>query len=260
MFPYTGSKKNDIKYIVPYLPINIQKMTIVEPFGGSAALSYYLMNHYDNLYIHINDIDKNTYKMYKIIQNNKQKHFVNNMSKIVNKFKEPKTKKQTENIINKLRSLNSPESMYILRQIQFRPNSKTIRYGRITQYKNRIKSGNITILKTIIPNDVTLTVTNDDYKKILIKYINNQKTFLFLDPPYLIDRNDINDIYDILTFNDEDFIYIRNWLKKCKCYVMIVVLDSAFMRLCFEGYVKHEYEKIYQLTKKKVKHLIITNY
>jgi site-specific DNA-adenine methylase len=58
-----GSKDNDIKYFVKYLPIDIK--TVVEPFGGSFAVikKFYKAIHKYNF--HINDTDPILFYIYK---------------------------------------------------------------------------------------------------------------------------------------------------------------------------------------------------
>ena len=260
MFPYTGSKKNEIKNFIDYVPDNIENYTIVEPFGGSGAFSYYLMNQYDKINIHLNDLDKNTFNMYKMIVDNKIDEFVDTISLILNTLPEPESAKQVEMIMNVLKKIDTVETNYIVRIIQYRPKSKTIRTGMIEKLKKQIVNKNMTIQKLTIPENTKIKLSNDDYKKVLELYKDDQNAFIFLDPPYLSDRNNINDIYDILSFSDEDFLYIRDYLKTAKCKIMIVVLNSVFMRFAFENHIKYKYDKIYQLCKKKVEHLVITNY
>ena len=53
---------------------------------------------------------------------------------------------------------------------------------------------------------------------------------------------------------------ISEYLRVCKCKVMLVINKLNILSYLFSDYIKVEYEKIYQLGKKKAMHLIICNY
>ena len=53
---------------------------------------------------------------------------------------------------------------------------------------------------------------------------------------------------------------ILEYLRVCKCKVMLVINKLNVLAYLFRDYIKGEYEKIYQLSKKKAMHLIICNY
>ena len=53
---------------------------------------------------------------------------------------------------------------------------------------------------------------------------------------------------------------ILEYLTVCKCKVMLGINNLNILSYLFKGYIKGEYEKIYQLSKKKAMHLIICNY
>ena len=45
-----------------------------------------------------------------------------------------------------------------------------------------------------------------------------------------------------------------------KCKIMLIINKLDILVYLFKDYIKGEYERIYQLSKKKAVHLIITNY
>lgn len=66
---YYGNKRNEIEAILPY--INLDNMptltTIIEPFAGSAAMSYYISTQYPKKFKYVlNDNDIQNYRMFLI--------------------------------------------------------------------------------------------------------------------------------------------------------------------------------------------------
>ena len=95
--PYPGNKRNEIKGLYPYLDFtNID--TIVEPFAGSCAVSYFISTQKQGLTYILND--NNTYlkELYEIIIDvEKAQTFENELNNII---KDVKTKEQYNDIVN----------------------------------------------------------------------------------------------------------------------------------------------------------------
>ena len=73
-FPYVGNKRNEVGNILSYIEScnfnNIE--TIVEPFYGTSALSYYISTKYPNKFNYVlNDLDENLITLYKLVSNDK---------------------------------------------------------------------------------------------------------------------------------------------------------------------------------------------
>ena len=88
--------------------------------------------------------------------------------------------------------------------------------------------------------------------------------FFFLDPPYLFSdnshysqqqRKEGSDMTHIIY---EIFEILQD--KTTKAKIMMIMNDMKIIRYIFKDFVKGEYEKIYQIGKRKSIHLIITNY
>lgn len=105
---------------------------------------------------------------------------------------------------------------------------------------------------------------------IFEKYKDDEKWFLFLDPPYLswnnkyyfwfcCENEKLNEdkfIFD----NTEIYINIKNFIETCKCKILLIINKNKIIEYLFKNYIKGEYVKIYQLWKNKWYHLIISNY
>ena len=73
-FSYAGNKRNEVDHILSYIESqnfdNIK--TIIEPFCGSSALSYYISTKYPKKFNYIlNDFDEHLITLYKLTSNEK---------------------------------------------------------------------------------------------------------------------------------------------------------------------------------------------
>ena len=55
-------------------------------------------------------------------------------------------------------------------------------------------------------------------------------------------------------------VYLLDYLKTCKCKVMIIINNLKILAELFKDYIKGEYTKIYGISNKTNVHLILTNY
>ena len=91
--PYFGNKRQEVENIYNLLDFN-DITTIVEPFCGSCAMSYYISTKHPKKFKYIlNDNDVNLKQMFDIIcDDEKTKEFEEEYSKIVFSFKNNKEK------------------------------------------------------------------------------------------------------------------------------------------------------------------------
>ena len=84
---YVGNKRKEIKDILPF--INLDNITtILEPFAGSSAMSYYISTQYPNRFKYIlNDNDKINYDLYNISRDEERtENFNNQINKLIDEF------------------------------------------------------------------------------------------------------------------------------------------------------------------------------
>ena len=237
-----GSKDNDIKFFINYLPL--ESKTIVEPFGGSFAVTRRV--YYDDKYIKI--VNDNDTTLYKIYQN--PEYFCSAINQFLNIFKQPKGIENFKKCIETFNNTNIDED--IKKHIT---NTFIIKGYIVKQIKNLDYTEQIKFMKKI-------EFFNEDYKHTIERYKNDKNAFIFLDPPYLFSdnsqyraQNEDTDMTDII-------VYLLNILKdkKTKCKIMLIINKLKILQYLFKDYIKGEYNKIYQIGKKKNKHLIICNY
>ena len=227
-----GSKQNDIKHFSHLLPLEVE--TVIEPFGGSFAVIKFVYKDINKYKFHINDFDDSLYYIYT--------HFEEYLQAfdIINEF------------YNKLEGYNYEKGIKIKAYIdelkindiikEYIKLNFFIRGGIFKPLKNKNYDENE---RSILINSL---FANEDYINIFNKYKNDEKAFIFIDPPYLF-FNMTSMIIDILEL-----------LKTAKCKVMLIINKLNILEYLFKDFIRGEYLKTYSLTKKKMKHLIITNY
>jgi len=242
-----GNKETDIKCFNHLLPTNNIKV-IVEPFAGSFAVSKYYYKQFENGYqYHINDFDEMMYYIY------------THIDEYIDFYKEMKAlyiQDYSNGLgvdflkhIKQMTGVNENLIRYIIK-------NKFVR-GCLCKFD---KQEGFNYNKKEYDMLKTIRKTNQDYKDILNEYKDIEEAFLFIDPPYLfsdnsqyIPQNEDSDMTDIL-------VNILDYLKTCKCKVMLIINRLKILDYLFKDYIKGEYTRTYQISKKQNKHLIITNY
>ena len=225
-----GSKQVDIRHFSKYLPLDIK--SVVEPFGGSFAVSKWFYKDTNKYNFHINDLDEEVYYIYK-----NYKEYLDVMNQLYQKF----DKSQGRNVKEYLMSLdvNNHIRNYIIKN--------TI----INTYVFSVStSDNFCAAEYDILNNSK--ITNEDYKTILEQNKDDEDAFIFLDPPYLFSDNNgyIPQSKDI----DATYIlpYILEYLKSAKCKVMLIINKLGILEYLFKKIIKSEYQRVYQMSNKKV--------
>lgn len=268
MFPYLGNKKKELKEFINYIPKQLD--IYVEPFGGGGAVSLALNNMGNS--VHINDLDPLLVKLYKYFKTKKINKDINKLDAMNLKFR--------NQVIN---STNPKEAMKELGKKVFNNRDDIfidLLYRKLRLYEGRALLATNNFMKTDngrkasiksftgyldspFQNPKQVKITKLDYKKLLSKYKQNSKAFVFLDPPYqnIDDETKFSKDYKHSGgFGFDDFLYINEFMSSSKCKVMLVINDSNYIKKLFKGMITKKYKKQYNLTKKIVNHLVITNY
>ena len=251
LFGRMGNKKPDIKFFKQYLPFENIK-TVIEPFGGTFAVIRYCYN--DDKYKKIvNDTDEYLTQIY----NNPEKFndlsiFLNNISLSILDNKKVVNYKKFMEIVNNDENRDKIDT----KMFEYWKLYNIVRGQIIKCRKTKIdNTDNIALMKKI-------TFSNVDYLEVINKYKNDPEAFIFLDPPYMFSDNSQytnqvceSDMTDILIKIKEIF---NNPETKAK--IMFIINDLKIIRWLFDDFVKAEYNKMYSLSKKTQKHLILCNY
>lgn len=250
-FSHLGNKRKELDYIFKFVDISKYSI-IVEPFGGTCVFSrkYYEMTKKNNKKVKfiINDNDKDLSFFCNNFYKNDDK-IINDALEEIKKINNDKNK-YLEFIKNKpllnddkfLKWYLIYRTYYTLRHGMFPNERKPPKYINLKKNKKEINE----FFKNTFYN-------NDDFKKHLEKYKNNEKALIFLDPPYI---ESCNDLYKNPTI---DWEYLYNFFNSCKCRFIMVVNYNFFMRLAFKDYYKEIYGKKYEMSKRNDTHAIYSN-
>ena len=241
---YAGNKREEVEAI--YDNINFTNInTIIEPYAGTCAISYYISTKHL-----INDLNKNMYKLYNILTNKdeiiKFEKEVNDVAKtIINK---DTYKDAIKNMNTCPISWFISNKIYTIRPALYRLNYK-YSYIKIMDYP----------VISFFQNE-KIIFYNEEGLSVLKKYENDKSALILLDPPYLLSCNDYYDEAKTQQQNIYEYIH-DNDIKKKKAKIAIIVARNWIIDLLFQKFKnKVEYDKLYQCSKKTVKHTIIKNY
>jgi len=137
-------------------------------------------------------------------------------------------------------------------------------YGGIA-YNNKKVITKIDKIKELsyIYNENNLSIYNSDFYEFLINKNLTNSDFIFLDPPYTTIFNE----YDNNSFDLEQHIKLRDFLKKTKAKFMMIIDGSEFIKNIYNDKMFSiiTYDKKYAVNIKnrnnqKIVHLLIRNY
>lgn len=267
-FSYAGNKRQEVEHI--YENINFKNIdTIVEPFCGSCALSYYIwsQNITKNYKYILNDLDSNLIELLRLVRDDKYKEIEDDVNKkreeillyeddmieakkiYVEYIKQKDLKSYV--LANKCYSMRP--GIFPLRDFKRSFNDKKIDLSLAPVYE---------FLKT-----ADIEIYNEDGNKIIEKY-DNKKTFIFLDPPYIAS---CNNFYSTDTGENTSNIYemlSSKGLNNFKCKILICHENNWLFKIIFKDYLdgEKEYKKQYENSlhrgkgKKQTTHIVVKNY
>jgi len=243
IFSYAGNKRQEVEKIYENLDLsNID--TIIEPFCGTAALSYYISTLHPKKFKYIlNDNNETLMQLYNILKDDKETLLFE--TKIDNIIKDTNFNKD---IYTKL-DINTPEGYFIKNKIY---KIKRGLFPLVYKYKY-IKLSDYPIVNFLRTENVE--IRNDNALDLYKLYYDNMKTLLFLDPPYI---NTETNFYKKPSI--EIYEYLRNnKIENNKAYTCLVLEKIPIINSLFKDSKTIKYPKIYQTTQKKTEHLMILN-
>jgi hypothetical protein len=209
----------DLTIIKPYEPYT-HCDTIVDVFGrGGGFVAYHYLMKDD-----------------RVVYNNAHKHMARYVTMIKHKGYEkmeeeyeslPKSEALFMELYN-TKDKDKPLQGYLFQRLQ---SDKFLGYRYNEKNTKLFTPRCIKQLNAIQPKLINLSVTNDDYKDVLDNYIDDKKAFLFIDPPYNSETDEITRHSEV-AFPLRDVDYIIDFVRKCKCNVLL--------HIEFNGYIYNE--------------------
>ena len=240
---YAGNKRNEVKDI--YNHIDFENITtIIEPFCGSCAMSYYISTQKQDLKYIFNDNNKYLKEMYEIIIDD------NKITQFENEFKNKMEDIDKEKYLQIINNDNLISWFIKYKVYAIRPGLYPLKI-----IKHTISLKEFGIYNFFRNNEITfLNIDGIDCYK---KYVDNVENLILIDPPYLQCCN--KDYYLDSNVNIYEYLY-KNNIKSNKALIILILEDIWIVKLLFKDNVLlKEYNKLYQTSKKQTTHLIISN-
>ena len=262
LIKWSGGKSDEIKLFEKYIPANYD--TYLEPFIGGGSLYFYLSPKKSV----ISDVHTELIDLYSCIGEGKAKDIYDFMATNPN---DEETYYKIRDKMEIKEKLDNAKRFYYQRKTCFRGMSRYNKSGKFNIPFGKYTTINYSDLQN---NDYETLLSrteilNKGFEHVFENY-NSADNFMFLDPPYLSSFNAYYDGYvgydcpdkddKIISDNTKLFIDILDFIKVCKCKCMLIINKNAITSYLYKDFVVGEYDKMYQLTKKKTKHLIVCNY
>jgi len=266
-FSYAGNKREEVEHIYNKLDLN-NIDTIIEPFCGSCDVSYYIwtQNKDKNYKYILNDLDNNLIDLLRLIKDGNYKDVEDDVNKKREEIltyaddMDKAKKKYLEYVKNK--TING----YLLGHKYFKLKINCFPMNELNRLNKKLDLSSYTMYEFITTADIELY--NEEANKIIDKY-DNDKSFIFLDPPYIAS---CNSFYSTDTDENLANIYEMLFYKKLsnfKCKIMICHENNWLFKILFKDYINNdeEYSKQYKHSlgssfkkREKTTHICIKNY
>ena len=256
LIKWSGGKSDEIKQFEKYLPTDYD--TYIEPFIGGGSLYFYLAP----TKAVISDVHVELVDLYRSVGEGKSQGIYNFMENNPND-EETYYKIRDKMVIND--ALDNAKRFYYQRKTCFRGMSRYNKNGKFNIPFGRYKTINYSDL--LNPNYEALLskteILNESFEHVFEKY-NDEKNFMFLDPPYDSEFTD----YGYCQFGKEEQKKLAKLFKETKIRCLMIIGKTKFIEELYKDYIVDEYSKKYKFKlyagrigdEINTKHLVIKNY
>jgi len=261
---WSGGKRDEIKQFSQYIPQDID--TYIEPFVGGGALFF----HLNPKKAVISDVHTELMDFYKSIKEGHKEEIYSFMLKHENEeetYYKVRDDFQSCSLDEQAvgnETLQNAVRFYYLRKTCFRGMLRYNKQGKFNIPFGRYKTYRFEDIKNKKYEDLlkTTEVRCENFESIFEEY-NDQKNFMFLDPPYDSEFTD----YGYCKFDKTDHTRLAEFFKSTKIRCLMVIGKTPFIETLYQGYIVEEYEKKYRFkihsgrvgNEINTKHLIIMN-
>jgi site-specific DNA-adenine methylase len=247
-FPYSGNKRQEVERLYDTFKDRIDDIkTIIEPYCGSCAFSYYVwtQNKDKDIKYVLNDMDFHLIELLRMAKDRPDE--LQMINEDINEFCSTMTK-ETYNFKKK-----DGVAGYILGNLYC-----GMRVG-LYPSRDRARVGHRNILNCPFMDflqNANIEISEKDGLDLVKEYVDDKHTMLFLDPPYILGCNAMyktksTDIYKFFSKHD---------LKAFQCHMLICLELNFVTELIFDIEDANIYDKRYEGTQHlKTKHFIYYN-
>lgn len=254
---WSGGKKDEIKRFLHHIPNDYNYY--IEPFVGGGAV-YFNLNPEKAV---INDVHIELIDFYRTIKDGKSNDIYDFMKNHPN---EEEVYYNVRDNMEITTPLDNAKRFYYLRKTCYRG---MLRYnkkrGKFNTPFGRYKTYNYENLKNNSYESLLrrTTILNTDFSQIFENY-NDEKNFMFLDPPYDSEFTD----YGYCSFGKDEHRRLAECFKNTKIRCLMIIGETEFITDLYKDYIVDRYQKKYRFklhsgrvgNEINTTHLIIRNY
>ena len=255
LIKWSGGKKDELKQYLQYIP---EFDTYLEPFIGGGATFFHL-NPEKSV---ITDVHKELIDLYTAIKNEKSNEIYKFMEEHPN---EEKVYYEVRDKMPIIDYLDKAKRFFYQRKTCYRGMLRYNSSGKFNIPFGRYKTYNFEILKDKRYENLLkkTEVLCKDFSYIFENY-NDEKNFMFLDPPYDSEFTD----YGYCSFGRKEHEKLAECFKSTKIKCLMIIGKTTYISDLYKNYIIDEYDKKYRFKlhsgrvgdEINTKHLIIKNY
>jgi len=256
LIKWSGGKSDEIKMFEKYFPEHFNKY--IEPFVGGGSVYFYL-NPKNAV---ISDVHIELIDLYKSISEGKMNDIYNFMKNTPNN-EETYYKVRDEMTIHE--PLDNAKRFYYQRKTCFRGMLRYNKDGKFNIPFGKYKTINYSDLQNKEYEHLLAKtdILNESFENVFEKY-NDEKNFMFLDPPYDSEFTD----YGYCKFGKVEQQKLADKFKQTKIKCLMIIGKTKFIEDLYKDYIVDEYEKKYRFKlydgrigdEINAKHLVIKNF
>lgn len=246
---YIGNKfKEYEKQYKSYIPFDGIR-TVIEPFGGSGAMSFAIWREHKDLHFVINDISETTFKLYELYRTMAPEELKEKIDERCEYLKveehwQAEKKKIKDNIFS-----------YIIfnKFYGFRPGM----YPKNKPVKWKYEWTKLQLEFYEFINSPNVMISNKDWFEVFEEHKDDSTALLLFDPPYLESCNGYYDLERQANKNVYQF-FAENDDNKFNSKIYFILEPNWIIKLLFKNHnFIFEYAKRYSLSKKITSHSLI---
>ncbi len=245
---YPGNKRKEVKHLEEHIDFTGIK-TIIEPFCGTSAMSYFLSKKLTGVKYILNDIDKDLIKIYDLLKTVNSEEIIYQINLIKDRIK---CKEDFNEIAKEYKEDNCVyKYIYLTKSSFFGTRNLYSTTRKMSPLPFKFNKEQLEFIKFVKSENVI--IKNLDWKEIYDQYKDDKESLILMDPPYLMS---FNDFY----IKNVGFQNVYEYFSKSpdfSCDIYFIVELNWIIKLLFKNCKIIEYNKHYEMSHKYVTHALI---
>ena len=249
-FAYYGNKRSECKFFMDSIPLK-DKVNIIEPFCGSASISFNIwLKHGNKFNYYLNDIDITILKYFIELK-------INGLDYIFSKINEIKmmsnTKETFKNLVKEYKEDDDIFKYICIKKLSLFGNYSCLLKKNLTSLWKKTKM--YSKFEEFIKSP-SVFITCLDWNECYNRHKDDSSSLFIFDPPYL---DSFNDYYR----QNPNLINIYDMLDEIKndnaTSIFIIEKIDKIEELFKNWIISIEYDKMYTISRKRTIHIMYSN-